>query len=191
LIKKPEAFMADEFLKLLADYTTLGTNYCANAKKLAPNVDYQRLISIYEAGLVGNLKGIEKVLGDKYSRMSDEEKTSLNELVQLSGMPDMVAKANTIIGADSISLSAVLSLAIDLLKKVQRFLQTSPVPVGGPAGMLFANKDIIIENIKKVIDWWTVGDKPKPPSDSSYVPAGIPEGIAPVTGSSTTQPPAK
>jgi hypothetical protein len=183
--------MADEFPKLLADYTTLGSNYCANARKLAPNIDYQRLISIYEAGLVGNLKGIEKVLGDKYSGMSDEEQASLNELVQLSGVPDMVAKANTIIGANSLSLSDVLSLASDLLKKVQRFLQMSPVPVGGPAGMLFANKDIIIENIKKVIDWWSSGDKPAPPSDRPYLPPGNSEGIAPVTGGTTTQPPTR
>lgn len=188
--------MADEFLTLLSDYSRLGANYCANAKKLAPDPDYQKLLSIYESGLNGCLSGISQTLGRQYSALSEDEKTSLNQTVQLSGVLAMLGTANEKIGANSLGTVAVLKLALDIILKVEKLLLKLYPQAGGPL-TLFGFKDIIVENIRNVLAAMsgempakeTAGFPPTPaPPPTKPGPGGT---IAPVTPESLTQPPAK
>jgi hypothetical protein len=188
--------MADEFLTLLSDYSQLGANYCVNAKKLAPDTDYQKLLSVYESGLNGCLSGISKSLGQQYSALPEDEKAQLNQTVQLSGVLPMLKTANEKIGANSIGTVAVLKLALDILLKIEKLLLKVYPQAGGPL-TLFGWKDIIIENIRNVLAAMS-GDTPAketagfPPTPAPRPPQPGPGGsIAPVTPDSLTQPPVK
>jgi len=188
--------MADEFLALLSDYRQLGANYCVNAKKLAPDTDYQKLLSIYESGLNACLAGISQTLSQQYSGLPDDEKTSLNQTVQLSGVLTMLGTANEKIGANSLGTVAVLKLGLDIILKVEKLLLKLYPQAGGPL-TLFGWKDIIVENIRNVLAAMS-GETPAketagfPPTPAPRpAPAGLGGTIAPVTPDSLTQPPAK
>jgi hypothetical protein len=153
--------MPDEFLTLLDEYTQLGANYCTNVKKLAPDTDYHKLLSIYESGLNGCLSGISTALTQQYSGLTNEEKASLNQTVQLSGALAMLKTANEKIGAHSVSGIIVAKLALNILIKIERLL-LKLYPQAGGVLTLFGFKDTIIQNIRDVLSAMSTSEPPPP-----------------------------
>jgi len=79
-----------------------------NAKKLAPDTDYQKLLSIYESGLnacwpVSHRRSASNTLG--YRRRKDIVESNC----PLSGVLTMLGTANEKIGANSLGTVAVLT----------------------------------------------------------------------------------
>jgi hypothetical protein len=85
--------MADEFKTLMQGFTTLGTNYCANARKVITDLESRKLIDIYEAGLTGAVKGLNELVNAQYNGLSDEAKNAVDDFTRLSGVLPMLEAA--------------------------------------------------------------------------------------------------
>lgn len=144
--------MADEFKMLMQGFTTLSTNYCANARKVITDHESRKLIDIYETGLTGAVKGLNEVISAQYNGLSDEARKAVDELTRLSGVVPMLDLANKTIGANSLQTVVAVAGAAELFPKVKKIIRDLfDIEEGGNVDKLLNWIDTIIENIPKLL----------------------------------------
>jgi hypothetical protein len=185
--------MADEYLQMSTDFAKLGSNYCANFKKIVPNTEERRLVSIYEAGINGATSGYVEIANNHYQSLSDDEKQFINNQVRLSGVLPMLAAANERIGPDSIFDSFVLFKLAKLFPKIKAIIRDITHGSMSPLSLVFRSIDMLIENLVGSQSPFQAHSLRQEEQQMNPVGGSTiekdPSGIAPVTGESLTQPP--
>jgi len=144
--------MADEFKTLMQGFTTLGTNYCANARKVITDLESRKLIDIYEAGLTGAVKGLNELVNAQYNGLSDEAKKAVDDFTRLSGVLPMLEVANKTIGTNSLQTIVAVAGAAELFPKIKKIIGgLFDIEEGGTVDKLLDWIDTIIENIPKLL----------------------------------------
>jgi hypothetical protein len=144
--------MADEFKTLTEGFTTLGSNYCANAKKVVTDIEARKVIEIYEAGLAGAMTGLNEMLNKQYQSLSDDGKVAVDEFTRQSGVLPMLEAANRVIGPDSLASIAAVGAAAELFPKIKSILRgLLDIEEGGWTDKILDWIDTIIENIPKLL----------------------------------------
>lgn len=183
---------AKEFKIYLSGFANFCTNYAENAKKVAPDSDFAKIINIYQKGLEGSIAGLKEVMTQHYESANPESRRQMDEFVRLSGVLPLLAEANRVIGKNSLAAEALASSSgiFEELKKIIKFipgLLPLPIPFAGAIPGLLEFIDQLGEGIAKLLGLFKLGgagddsftpDKPIEPAYCQYhtFPKPIPAG---------------
>jgi hypothetical protein len=174
--------MANEFNKVLNEFTHLALNYCQNAKKFMPTSDHVKLLEIYETGLSAMLDGVWERFREAYASTSEGHQAEIDAYVKMTGMIPMLQAANRVIGPQSFNAEALYK-GEGIFHKPKAMIQSIPgfIPIVGWAKGALDLIDDVITNIRDLIpaDKTTTTGRPTtgvydPNSSTTQIPSCTP-----------------
>ena len=145
--------MADEFKNLVGKFSELGSNYCANAKKVTSDLEARKILDIYEAGLSGAMSGVSEMLNSQYDDLGDDSKADVDKFVEASGVLPMINLANQTIGPNSLGTVAAVGAAAELFPKIKSIIRNLiDIEEGSWTDKGLNWIDKIVDNIPKLLN---------------------------------------
>ena len=146
--------MADEFKTLLKDFSTLGTNYCQNAKKVTSDLEARKILDIYEVGLSGAMNGVSQMLTVQFDGLPEATRKEVDTYVGTMGVLPMLSMANETIGPNSLRTVDAVSAAMELFPKIKSIIRSVlNIEKGSWTDKGLEWIDTIIENIPKLLNF--------------------------------------
>ena len=145
--------MANEFKTIITKFSELGTNYCANAKKVTSDLEARKILNIYEAGLSGAMAGVGEMLNSQYDGLAEDTQKEVDKFVEASGALAMLDLANQTIGPNSLGTVAAVGAAAELFPKIKDIIRKLiDIEKGSWADKGLDWIDTIVENIPKLLN---------------------------------------
>lgn len=144
--------MANEFNTLLNEFAKYGNNWCANAKKVTPQLELKRVVDIYATGAQKAISATADTLRSRYDAMPDELKQDLDNTIASSGGIEALQAANAFIGPHSGDTREAVSEAGNLFHKVKTIIKEAfDVEKGGTIDKAMGWIDMFLDNIDSIL----------------------------------------
>lgn len=145
--------MAGEFKTLVTKFSELGTNYCANAKKVTSDLEARKILDIYQVGLSGAMAGVGDMLNSRYERLTEDTKKEVDDFIKMSGALPMLDLATKTIGPNSLGTVVAVNAAAELFPKIKDIIRSViDIEAGGWLDKGLNWIDRIVENIPKLLN---------------------------------------
>jgi hypothetical protein len=144
--------MADEFKSMIKGFSSLGTNYCANARKVTSDLEARKILDIYETGLSGAMNGIGQMLTAQYDGLPEATRKEVDNFITVTGALPMLDLANKTIGPGSLQTAVAVGAAVELFPKIKQLIRSAiNIEPGGWVDKGLNWIDTIVENIPKLL----------------------------------------